>query len=359
MNGGVKNNKMTESNEKKYTVYKITCLANGRVYVGVTGKTAEGRFKEHWGNRCRPKAEHLPIYQDMSAFGRDAFIVETIETNLSQEEAALQEKYWIDKFSDDGYLVYNQAAGGGSIRLTEEQERKIVQLYEEGLDMVEIAMLVKRDRRTVSRALNRNGTETRYEPQSKVVLCIGTGAIYSSVCDAARQLELDRASISGCCNGKNNSIGGFHFCFLKDKDTFVIRESKIDPTPKKVLCVETGIIYPSAAEAARQLGLFDTNISACCRGTSKSTGGMHFCFEKDKDTFVIQEPKKPEINSMPKGVLCVEIDVIYPSASEAARQLGLPVSSVSACCRGQRKSTHGLHFRYIETDSIINKKEGN
>ena len=32
---------------------------------------------------------------------------------------------------------------------------------------------------------------------------------------------------------------------------------------KKIRCVETGIIYPSIAEAARQLRIYDSNIVAC------------------------------------------------------------------------------------------------
>ena len=38
--------------------------------------------------------------------------------------------------------------------------------------------------------------------------------------------------------------------------------------------------------------------------------------------------------------------VAYASANEAARQLNLPLSSISACCRGKRTQTGGYVFEF-------------
>lgn len=46
----------------------------------------------------------------------------------------------------------------------------------------------------------------------------------------------------------------------------------------KVLCVETDTIYNSASEAARQTGIAQANISACCNGKRKTAGGYHWKF---------------------------------------------------------------------------------
>ena len=49
--------------------------------------------------------------------------------------------------------------------------------------------------------------------------------------------------------------------------------------PKRVRCVETGVIYDSIKEAARQTGLCKQKISYCCRGIRyKKTGGFHWEF---------------------------------------------------------------------------------
>lgn len=49
--------------------------------------------------------------------------------------------------------------------------------------------------------------------------------------------------------------------------------------PKQVRCIETGIVYESIKEAARQTGLCKQKISYCCRGIRyKKTGGFHWQF---------------------------------------------------------------------------------
>lgn len=47
-------------------------------------------------------------------------------------------------------------------------------------------------------------------------------------------------------------------------------------TSKKVLCIETGKIYPSTGEVERQLGLSRGNISSVCTGRYKTCGGFHW-----------------------------------------------------------------------------------
>lgn len=47
---------------------------------------------------------------------------------------------------------------------------------------------------------------------------------------------------------------------------------------KKVLCVETGIIYKSINEAERQTGINQSSISKACRGKLKTAGGYHWKF---------------------------------------------------------------------------------
>ena len=44
---------------------------------------------------------------------------------------------------------------------------------------------------------------------------------------------------------------------------------------------------------------------------------------------------------------CVELDRVFESASEAARELGLNHSHISECCRGGRNTCGNFHWRYI------------
>ena len=51
---------------------------------------------------------------------------------------------------------------------------------------------------------------------------------------------------------------------------------------KPVKCIETGIIYPSACEASRQLGIHYLSICYCCNGKQKTAGGFHWEFVIDQ-----------------------------------------------------------------------------
>lgn len=50
------------------------------------------------------------------------------------------------------------------------------------------------------------------------------------------------------------------------------------PTP--VVCIETGVVFPSLSEAARQLGLEATNICKVCKGRLRSPGGYQFKYKE-------------------------------------------------------------------------------
>lgn len=47
-----------------------------------------------------------------------------------------------------------------------------------------------------------------------------------------------------------------------------------------------------------------------------------------------------------KMVYCPELNKVFSSATDAAKQLGLNQGHISHCCLGDRKTTGGYHFRY-------------
>lgn len=102
-------------------------------------------------------------------------------------------------------------------------------------------------------------------------------------------------------NKLNNQVDNLEWCTQKHNVNY---SNKLHPgkiserntnNPKrsyKVLCIETGIIYPSASEAARQTGLSQGTISNVCRGarvkdsrgnyyTVQTTGGYHWKYVKE------------------------------------------------------------------------------
>ena len=52
---------------------------------------------------------------------------------------------------------------------------------------------------------------------------------------------------------------------------------------KKVICVETGIIFDSSARAGRWLGVTRQSVNNQLRGTAKSCAGFHFEYYEKKE----------------------------------------------------------------------------
>lgn len=67
-----------------------------------------------------------------------------------------------------------------------------------------------------------------------------------------------------------------------------------------------------------------------------------------------EEKKKKLSQNYPnkKQVYCVELDTVYESVQECARQLGVQATNVSKVCKGKLHTTGGYHLKYY--NDIIN-----
>jgi hypothetical protein len=78
----------------------------------------------------------------------------------------------------------------------------------------------------------------------------------------------------------------------EDRESSAPRRSK--PVEGRELGAEEWVSYASSAEAARELGLHPGNISACCRGRCKQTGGYEFRWGEANEVAVLEgETWKP------------------------------------------------------------------
>jgi hypothetical protein len=66
--------------------------------------------------------------------------------------------------------------------------------------------------------------------------------------------------------------------FLNWKPTILPKTQKasINACSKAVLCVESGIVYPSQCEASRKTGVRQSYISRCVLGQRRTAGGFHW-----------------------------------------------------------------------------------
>lgn len=109
---------------------------------------------------------------------------------------------------------------------------------------------------------------------STPVLCVETGVAYPSVSEAEQQTSISSGSISACCKVKHKTAGGYHWLKVDDPQAMVLM-------PTYVLCVETGVMYPTVNKASQQTGVHPTYIYKCLNGKQKTAGRFHWQKVKD------------------------------------------------------------------------------
>lgn len=110
--------------------------------------------------------------------------------------------------------------------------------------------------------------------------------------------------------------------------------------------------FDSASEAARQLNLFNSNITSACRGEYSQCGGFQWKYKDD-------DSKKIALIAEAKGKIVVQYDKnmnlikIYPSAKIASQETGVNVGGIRNCCNGYSRSSGGyiwMHYEKKETE---------
>lgn len=87
---------------------------------------------------------------------------------------------------------------------------------------------------------------------------------------AGRMSEETKAKLSKAKMG-NQAMKG-----LKLSEEWKKHLSEAQPHKKKIMCIDTGEVFESFADAARKTGLNRTKIVSVCTGKRKKTGGLHF-----------------------------------------------------------------------------------
>lgn len=208
-------------------IYKITNKVNGKIYIGKTLKTIEGRWKDHVEDYQRPRFEKRPLYSAMKKYGVENFSVEEVE-ECSSEILSEREIYWID-FYDSFRSGYNATKGGDGVSFIDNKE--ILTLWQEGKTLKEIAEDIGHDKGWIGQLLKNNGISS--ESISKrsrkkywknvEMFDVYTNQFLASFCstrEAARWLIQEKglsssnergiaSHISEVCSGKRKTCQGY------------------------------------------------------------------------------------------------------------------------------------------------------
>ena len=196
-----------------YSVYKLTCVPTGKIYIGVTSQKLTNR----WRNG---KAYHGALKADIDKYGWNNFTKEVLMTGLNSLRAAAWEKHYISLFGNRAEL-YN-ATCGGEVQSDEAISRK------------SIAMTG----RTIFPEVRERMSEAR------------KGIAFSE--EHLKNLSQSHKGQAGYWKGKK-----------RDESTRQIISEKLS---KPIKCVETGEVFRNLREASEKTGFPMSSISKWCNG---------------------------------------------------------------------------------------------
>jgi len=137
----------------------------------------------------------------------------------------------------------------------------------------------------VENGKNFNEYNIKIKKIKKQVININTGKIYPSIKNASEETKISKSSISSCCRHKIKNAGGYQWEFYYDGIDMCNIELRNPRNykKKKVININTNIIYNNANQAAKALGLRSSSILNVCKGKQKTCGGHVWEYYKEED----------------------------------------------------------------------------
>lgn len=235
-----------------YYVYKHTSPSS-KVYIGITSQNPPER---RWQRGLGYKNQKY-FYNAIQKYGWDNFKHEILYSGLSKEEAEKKEIELIAYYnSTDRNYGYNFSNGGNCVGTMLPATKKKISIANKGNQYGVGHIVSKESRSKISIAMigNQHGQGQKMSDEIKEKLA------------ASHKTDGFRKKLSKINTGKK--------CSNQTKKK--ISQSCKGLGCKKVICVETGMIYDSILEAQKTLSKKSNHISECCQGKRKTAGGYHW-----------------------------------------------------------------------------------
>ena len=342
-------------------IYIITKKINDKIYVGKTERTIKQRWGEHLYARTQPDKKHYKLYAAMNKYGVENFSIGELEdcpTSLLND----REIYWINRL-DSYNNGYNMTLGGdGTSSILEEQ---MLELWDQGLGVTEIAQKLGCHKATVGRRLqsyanystelaNERGRKlTNAAKQKECYTYDSNGNIVESFHDVssiADKLGFRIERIRIWC--KNNLVREgklYSYRILTQKEVLdcFLHQGQCKAVEQFDLSGRHINTFPSIRAAMESTGV--NNISQAASGKLKTSGGFVWRYlddttNKSEERHTIRGRKKVAQYSLDDKLI-----KIYDSITDAAKSTNQKTSSnITQVCKGKAKTAGGYKWRYYE-----------
>ena len=111
----------------KCEIYQVTCVVNGKIYIGMSSQTTQLRWRSHLKEAKLGRRQYA-LYRAIRKYGSASFEVRHIATSFSWDDACELEKILIrerNSLCPNGYNVTTGGDGIPGIEITEDTRRKI------------------------------------------------------------------------------------------------------------------------------------------------------------------------------------------------------------------------------------------
>ena len=223
------------------TIYKITNLINGKLYVGQTIRSLGDRWADH--KRDALNGVDYPFYFAIRKYGVENFIPEMVDSANSLEELNEKEKMWIKDLNSlcKNKRGYNVLEGGRSLNGINDEPTIDLTTGMEFASAKEMSKYYNLSysftiRYLTGEAKNPNGSVFRYRNTKKQkradvretfisiedsrknkIVCLDTYENFDSIKTASKKLNISRTSIGNNLNGISKRAGGLRFAYVESK----------------------------------------------------------------------------------------------------------------------------------------------
>lgn len=315
--GSHKNGKNT------WIVYSHTNKVNGKIYIGITSKDPNARWKNGKGYQY-----NTYFYNAICKYGWDSFSHNILFSGLTEEEAKQKEVELISNYnSNNRDYGYNLTAGGdGAVgRIVSEETKQKISTSHIGLKHTE------ESRAKISESLAGNKRALGYH-----------------------HTEETKAKISEAGKGNQYTKGYHHSELAKQKIAEAHRGRIVsEETRRKLSEINTGRKHTEESKI---------KMSTNRKGIASFTGCKHREDSKRKmsESRIKYFEDHPEardnlssINKIPVDMFTIDGEYIrtFDSAIDAKKEFNIDNSSIIKVCKGKAKTAGGYKWQYHKKTS--------
>ncbi len=324
-------------------IYKIINKVDGKFYIG-SSKELKRRKRVHFKNLKDNKHVNTHLQHAFNKYGEQNFKFEVIEYTDDPSTLLDLEQKWIDETNcydkNVGYNIMKTAGGGALFGGDNGAARKILQIDTKTLAPIKVWGCIL---------------------DAKEVEGVSVGYL-QKIC---KQIEVENIW---------KKYRGYYWCYEEDFNKINHRIEYKNPIKKEVVQISiiTGNVinkYKTITDASEKTGVHHGCISQTCLGKRKSAGGYVWKYYDEyvslkgesKKTISLEQIKgKGKYNPHAKKVAQLNLKGdyinVFNTATEAHKETGTNLTSISSCCTGNRKTAGGYKWMYYEDYQALTKQ---